>query len=78
MTSDRIGNAIRMIVKEKRVVHVEGGLYPVESENTRGKTYEVKVNDSCSCPDFQKRGTACKHILLTQLRLAEGAVNVTN
>jgi SWIM zinc finger len=70
LRTDRIGRAIRMSMKEKKVNLVGGSLYSVESESTRGKTYQVKIDESCSCPDFQKRGIPCKHILLTQLTLA--------
>jgi hypothetical protein len=30
----------------------------------------VKVDDSCTCPDFKNWGKPCKHILLTQMTLA--------
>jgi hypothetical protein len=43
MRTDRIGRAIRMTMNEKKVAHVEGSLYSVESESTRGKTYEVRI-----------------------------------
>ena len=67
MPNNRMGNAIRMVAKEMRVVHAERDLYYVQSERTPGKTYEVKVSESCSCPDFQYRGVTCKHILLTRM-----------
>ena len=68
MSTDRMGNAIRMAGKEKKVVHVEGNLYNVESERPPGTIYEVRMpNDSCSCPDFQYRGATCKHLILTRM-----------
>ncbi len=47
-------------------------VWSAQSSRQRPKTYNVGYKPAtgqwrCTCPDFQKRGQACKHILVTQL-----------
>lgn len=45
-----------------------GGQYTVNSES--GKTYATDVvEQSCSCPDHQKRGVVCKHLRRVTLEI---------
>ena len=46
------------------------GLVYVRSRN--GGNYAVNDEMRCSCPDFQRRGVACKHVHLTRLWLENG------
>lgn len=45
----------------------------VESANRAGRVYDIVVGKTqmrCSCPDFQRRRSVCKHILFTLARVA--------
>ena len=63
------------------------GLIEVQSDNARGKSYEVKLDDlTCTCPHFEKikfAGLLCKHIFFAneifgKSRPASAGVDVDN
>ena len=43
--------------------------YAVPSQRDSSVRYLADLN-TCSCPDFQRRGSACKHVLAIRLQCA--------
>ncbi|MBV9327251.1 MAG: SWIM zinc finger family protein [Chloroflexi bacterium] len=43
--------------------------YGIPSQRTPGQ-YHVADSQTCSCPDFQRRGLPCKHVLAVRLHCA--------
>lgn len=68
--------ALEMLQADSRVAKVLGspGEYVVPSQSGRG-LYRVKIGsesgapDTCTCPDFEERRAACKHIYLVRFDL---------
>jgi transposase len=70
---------------ETRTIRQQGGIWIVPSQTGRG-TYRVHLMQkwaSCTCPDFEKHGEACKHIVaacvvkIKQEQNADGSTTVT-
>lgn len=62
--SNRTERAIH-IYRSGRIVHRGNNKYTVPSQTQYGETYQVRYPYKCTCPDFQKRRSACKHIIAT-------------
>ena len=70
---------------ETRTIRKRDGWYWVPSQ-TGSKLYRVQLTDkfaTCECPDFERRGQACKHIVaacvvkIKQEQNADGTMTVT-
>src|ERR1700677_5125475 len=67
-----------------RSIRQKGGIWIVPSQTGNG-TYRVHIMPkiaSCTCPDFETRGTNCKHIYAAKFVIrreenADGSVTVT-
>jgi len=46
-----------------------GKAYGIPSQRMPGQ-YHVTGSQACSCPDFQRRGVPCKHVLAVRLHCA--------
>jgi len=44
--------------------------WAIPSETQRGLLHMTSTRE-CSCPDYQRRGIACKHMLAARLRVAQ-------
>jgi predicted nucleic acid-binding Zn finger protein len=52
-----------------RIIKVHGKLeWWVFSMTKPGKFYVVKVDGSCTCPDYRFRGIQCKHALAVMIK----------
>jgi hypothetical protein len=69
--------------KAKRIRHVSGSRWLVPSQTNPSGGYVVDAEQrTCSCPDHEDRGVACKHIwaivyLRAEITLPDGATVVT-
>jgi transposase len=67
----------------KRIKHVSGSRWLVPSQTNASRGYVVDAEQrTCSCPDHEDRGVACKHIwavvyFRAEVTLLEGATVVT-
>jgi len=60
-----------IIMKAGKVMRVDGlhDVFIVRSENNDNILYTVE-NDTCTCPDFQRRQYYCKHMYATKYYIA--------
>lgn len=49
---------------------VAGKKYGLPSQSQPGRFYLVDTH-TCDCPDFQRRGGPCKHVLAVRLHVAQ-------
>jgi len=70
----RMKRGLAIFESGKSIVENEDGSFSVPSQQTHGKSYEVRLLGqtwACTCPDFQYRPVeACKHIFAVRIQIA--------
>jgi hypothetical protein len=65
---DRVERALN-IFRSGKIQHKGGNRYIVPSQTEYGQSYMVAYPFRCTCPDYQTKRKACKHILAAGMHI---------